>query len=947
MAVSLIVALSGVLVALPPNSMHDNVARSMKGGGTLPNLKAVDIWTSPDIPMENQDTTVYFKIATTNRIDVGGFYTNFYIDGSLQRYRPYTTYMADSSELTFSLYASLLAGSHEVSMYVDSANGVNEIPLLDTGGASNDNERLETITWQTNTPLPNLKAIDIWTNPDPPLGGEPMTIYYKIATTSAAAVTGSFRSGLWLAGNMLDFHEIDSLGGNSEFTFTYICTKSTGTYSFMMKVDYMNSIAEPPEYDEGGLMDDNALTEAIAVEPSSQIDSDSDGLSDLYEQSTYYASVDAGLNHYTSIIDSDSDNDNLLDGEEVLGTYGYITNPLMMNTDGDGWNDGLEVDRGQGYPSKYTDPTLYDTDSDTVRDDLDVDPLVDLSLNVVIFGFMQLVKLDNRNLNDGDIWCAIGVGSEAYYSKDDTTERRLPFYTDKGFFMTNSRTYGHTFNVPDDNPIVHIEILLYDSENADSTSNQICDIDKVAGAGPASLDFDLRTGDWSGDDTAVNSYDDLNGIGNVSGSEDYIVSTTEGDCCLWFYIYENDDKDHDGFTYYEETNILALNPGEYDSYDADGDGLENVYEYEVGSKSDFKDSDADGIFDEYEWEFGYDHDYFLWKGVGTTLSPARFWDASPFIYTLYQNLSYMLTKAGRYSFLFSWVNLANEDNFYVAPDYYHELMQYYNSGLSADQKAWPQLITGTKLLEMAVESQYEPTIIVPITFLQSVQTAAVQYMLVEFARTVLSNAYAAWDKIQVMYSGLLINDPYERQEESGVARQIGYGLYAYSGAGGKEEISTRFMSIFDDITTILPKLSPSKRNFNTEVLPLLSQALDRFGYTYDAAMDPPVGGFTSIPVKVDNSRSEYKTFITNSPQSDQEKVFQYYSDFENYLYQMAKVIKDGFWGKTHALTTGKIVVTTGDIAQDLLNMIHEAFLVVKSWKLIFTGLVYPCPLHPN
>lgn len=68
------------------------------------------------------------------------------------------------------------------------------------------------------------------------------------------------------------------------------------------------------------------------AEPESQIDSDNDGLTDREE-------IILG----TKINSKDSDSDGLYDREEVRV---YKTNPLNPDTDGDGFLDGIEVDKG-------------------------------------------------------------------------------------------------------------------------------------------------------------------------------------------------------------------------------------------------------------------------------------------------------------------------------------------------------------------------------------------------------------------------------------------------------------------------------------------------------------------------------------------------------------------------------------------------------------------------
>ncbi|MBD3350939.1 MAG: hypothetical protein GF364_05580 [Candidatus Lokiarchaeota archaeon] len=86
------------------------------------------------------------------------------------------------------------------------------------------------------------------------------------------------------------------------------------------------------------------------------IDTDSDDLDDFQE-----------IYHYkTDPEDDDSDDDNLLDGEEVVtGADGFVTNPNDEDTDGDALTDWEEVSAFYGYD---TDPTKEDSDGDDFND---------------------------------------------------------------------------------------------------------------------------------------------------------------------------------------------------------------------------------------------------------------------------------------------------------------------------------------------------------------------------------------------------------------------------------------------------------------------------------------------------------------------------------------------------------------------------------------------------
>lgn len=73
----------------------------------------------------------------------------------------------------------------------------------------------------------------------------------------------------------------------------------------------------------------------------------------------------------TDPTDADSDDDGILDGEELIaGVDGFITNPLVDDVDGDGLSDGEETSLDNGF---ITDPTKADTDGDTFTDKQEID----------------------------------------------------------------------------------------------------------------------------------------------------------------------------------------------------------------------------------------------------------------------------------------------------------------------------------------------------------------------------------------------------------------------------------------------------------------------------------------------------------------------------------------------------------------------------------------------
>lgn len=108
--------------------------------------------------------------------------------------------------------------------------------------------------------------------------------------------------------------------------------------------------------DGNGLPDDWEMFYFQATEQDPLDDPDVDGLNNLQE-----------LRNRTHPLLQDTDDDGLLDGQEVL-TYG--TDPLNPDTDGDGWTDGEEV------LIYGTDPLNPDTDGDGFIDSVDNCPLV-------------------------------------------------------------------------------------------------------------------------------------------------------------------------------------------------------------------------------------------------------------------------------------------------------------------------------------------------------------------------------------------------------------------------------------------------------------------------------------------------------------------------------------------------------------------------------------------
>ena len=113
-----------------------------------------------------------------------------------------------------------------------------------------------------------------------------------------------------------------------------------GTYT--VTLSYQDALGHP------------AASSMPAVNVTVNIDTDGDGIPDRYETGTgiYVSPTNTG----TSPTNPDSDGDGLNDGEEVNI---YHTDPNKKDTDGDGWDDLFEITTG-------FDPTSAASNPDTV-----------------------------------------------------------------------------------------------------------------------------------------------------------------------------------------------------------------------------------------------------------------------------------------------------------------------------------------------------------------------------------------------------------------------------------------------------------------------------------------------------------------------------------------------------------------------------------------------------
>ena len=147
--------------------------------------------------------------------------------------------------------------------------------------------------------------------------------------------------------------------------------------------------------------------------------------------------------------DNDTDDDGLLDGEEVyLGDYGFITNPRLADSDGDGLDDYEEV-TGSGDANGYiTDPRDNDTDGDGIHDLSDKDPTQDLAITVEVYDVFAYED------NNAVLKIGVTVDDHQFISTAHT----------KTYWESNS--FNVTYNIADDLDSFWFYLEVWKHENA-------------------------------------------------------------------------------------------------------------------------------------------------------------------------------------------------------------------------------------------------------------------------------------------------------------------------------------------------------------------------------------------------------------------------------------------------------------------------------------------------
>jgi len=348
-----------------------------------------------------------------------------------------------------------------------------------------------------------------------------------------------------------------------------------------------------PDTDSDGIPDGIEIYE-YRTDPKIS-DSDNDNIADGAERNWYETHGcdplgDIDGDGTPNILDNDSDDDGVFDGDEILL---YHSDPLIVDSDGDGLSDGLEIGIGtnpvlsdsdddlMGDLEEYQcglDPTDNDTDNDGIRDGVEkyiilTDPLNNDTDGDGIKDGDEYAYLADPLLNDTDS-DNISDGDEIYIyntypnMSDSDSDNVTDYYEIFGWEITiRDNISGLITKTVYSNP------LLNDTDN-DNISDGL---EKIYGSDPGTEDTDHD---------GLTDYEEIYGIS--VGLNIYYPDPTDY------------DTDGDGISDYQEI-IDGTNPT---NGDTDGDGLlDGIEKNGTGTNASDRDSDDDGIIDGREYEY--------------------------------------------------------------------------------------------------------------------------------------------------------------------------------------------------------------------------------------------------------------------------------------------------------------------------------------------------------
>jgi len=351
-----------------------------------------------------------------------------------------------------------------------------------------------------------------------------------------------------------------------------------------------------PDTDGDGISDGIEISE-YKTDPTNN-DTDGDHISDGAERDWYETHGceplgDIDNDGIPNILDIDSDNDSLPDGDEILV---YYSDPLVRDSDGDGIEDGEEVSIGTSPIDSDSDddnmgdneelamglnPTNNDTDGDGLRDgfeeyilgtnpdnnDTDGDSLSDGD-EYNIYGTNPLVRdSDGDGLDDG--YEVLNVNTSPLY-EDSDNDNVTDYEEIKGWYISFTNDSSGT---------VFIIKVTSDPLDNDTDNDGVLDgVEKVYGSNPQNNDTDN---------------DGLTDDQEISGVTYDGVHVVYPDPTEW-------DTDGDTLSDGYEVNVSHADPTDDDT---DDDCLDDGTELSIGTNMNDNDTDNDGILDGPEYDY--------------------------------------------------------------------------------------------------------------------------------------------------------------------------------------------------------------------------------------------------------------------------------------------------------------------------------------------------------
>jgi hypothetical protein len=441
--------------------------------------------------------------------------------------------------------------------------------------------------------------------------------------------------------------------GDGDFTERRATTGAVVTYQFKSNSDLLTVVLDGPSADDAAINDRNAIINGLTLERISPVtDVDNDGLRDDWEQK-YFGNLDAtgtgdpdadevsNTEEQTLGIDpgkADSDGDTLTDGAEVRT---YKSDPLKKDTDGDGLDDGTEVNVYK------TDPTDTDSDGDGTNDSqelsLGTDPADPASKPLlttigVVTGGDVGEGLDLEGTFPYAL--AIGGGDAALVTVRDAAFQYLIEADVAGATLVAGNTAGNWYPVvygetENDLNLAAATSSIRWSDAANATTPEV-----VLTLENLELGAEYKLQAVFGEDCCNRGFDvfvdgtlvvkDFNpgiiqgGIGNRKRTalitrlhfarDTKIVLRFDGRGATSAFSDHNailnavtlervapkTDVDNDGLPDGWEKLYFGNTTAQAGTGDADGDGLSNTKEYEIGSDPTKADSDRDGLSDSAE-----------------------------------------------------------------------------------------------------------------------------------------------------------------------------------------------------------------------------------------------------------------------------------------------------------------------------------------------------------